>query len=717
MRKVLLFFITLIASVGILKAEDYTQGMYILKNSTFHCYYGGSGNSHKYGGTGTGERSVFFKFESAGEGCYYWKDVINNRYLYVDDNSNIVSATTKNTSSNKYKWCIIPTGSNVYITTLDNYNEGNPTNLVAGENNNAGGWLQIRTWESSGNSRSLTLEAVTQIDINAGTTNLSTLTQNWKTAIMMNGGTLVVDAALSTKVYVEQASTVFINSGQEFNGSNVKSNLGNLTLDGSGTATNVNISTALAPQLAATWTGTVKLTGAVTNFNLNSMANDNSMVEFNGASGYFTQSDRTYQTYTPNIILTNKGNTPAFTNNNGWSGDQRTFSGRISGDGTFKRTSAGTNQTFIFSGDVSGWTGKFENADVTKRGQTDPETHVKFRGNATSINIEMVHSGGNGKLNVEISNDAAVSISKAISAVNDITLSGTGRKTFSANVQAATLIAPETCEIGIEGDATFSLAGIQTVSTLNIVMNDNDVKTVLANAESYTLISCSGSNSVSSVTLNGLQEQVYDNNIYRIVKDGGNIVIKKIPTEVERTTATGKFGTICLPYAATISGATVYTATVNAANDAVELEQFVGSKLTAGKPYIYVSTNGAPTFRKNGDVVDTPVNPASGLIGTFTSMSAPVDSYVLQTISGEQKFRQVETGKQPTVGAYRCYVVATDGGGSAREMTIELSNPTGIDALNAIVSNNAEIYDIAGRKVNSLRKGINIVNGAKVIVK
>lgn len=716
MRKVLLFFITLIASVGILNAQNYTQGMYILKNSTYHCYYGGSGNSHKYGGTGTGERSVFFKFESAGNNCYYWKDVINNRYLYVDNNSNLVSATTKDATSDKYKWCIIPipNDSRVYITTLDNYNDGDPTNVVAGADNKPGSWLKICAKTASGSSSLLTLEAVTQIDISS-TTNLSSLTQNWKTAIMMNGGTLVVDAALNAnvKVYVEQASTVTINSGQEFNGSNVKSNLGNLTLDGSGTATNVNTSAALVPQLAATWTGTVKVTGTVAGLNLNSLANNNSTVEFNGASGYFTRSTSpNYQTYTSNIILTNNGNNPAFNNNNGWDGDKRTFSGNISGDGTFKRTANGTVQTFIFSGDVSGWTGKFENNSTENY-----DTNVKFEGNATSININMEKSGGDGKLNVEISNDAIVSVSKAIRAVNNITLSGTGAKTFSANVEAATLIAPETCDIGIVGNATFSLTGIQTVSTLNIVMNDNDVKTVLANAESYTLISCSGSNSVSSVTLNGLQEQVYDNNIYRIVKDGGNIVIKKIPTEVVRTTATGKFGTICLPYAATISGATVYTATVNEANDAVELEQFVGSKLTAGKPYIYFSTNGAPTFRKNGDVVDTPVNPASGLIGTFTSMSAPVDSYVLQTISGEQKFRKVVTDQQPTVGAYRCYVVATDGGSSAREMTIELSNPTGIDALNAIVSNNAEIYDIAGRKVNSLRKGINIVNGAKVIVK
>ena len=196
------------------------------------------------------------------------------------------------------------------------------------------------------------------------------------------------------------------------------------------------------------------------------------------------------------------------------------------------------------------------------------------------------------------------------------------------------------------------------------------------------------------------------------VDESGNLI-----NIIRKATTIGKFGTICLPYAATVSGAKVYTVSVNVESNTVVLTEFTGSILNGGTPYIYSSTEEAPTFTKSGidALLESPSNPESGLVGTFTSLPAPVGSYVLQTIRGAQKFRVVADGQQPTVGAYRCYIKTTTN--SAREMSIELGEATGIDALNAIVNNNAEVYDLAGRKMNGLHKGINIVNGAKIIVK
>jgi hypothetical protein len=42
---------------------------------------------------------------------------------------------------------------------------------------------------------------------------------------------------------------------------------------------------------------------------------------------------------------------------------------------------------------------------------------------------------------------------------------------------------------------------------------------------------------------------------------------------------------------------------------------------------------------------------------------------------------------------------------------------TGIEAVEALTSGKAEIYDLNGRKLNKLQKGVNIVNGVKVYVK
>jgi hypothetical protein len=42
---------------------------------------------------------------------------------------------------------------------------------------------------------------------------------------------------------------------------------------------------------------------------------------------------------------------------------------------------------------------------------------------------------------------------------------------------------------------------------------------------------------------------------------------------------------------------------------------------------------------------------------------------------------------------------------------------TGVEAVKALTDGEAQIYDLNGRKLSKLRKGINIVNGVKVIVK
>lgn len=925
MRKFLFFILTFILGVGSSSAEDYTKGWYTLKNSTYCTFYGNTAYNHQYGGSSTATSSVTFVFEDAGDGAYYWKDVINQRYLYVNTNNYVVSSTEKDPSNSKYKWCII-TNSNgtVNITTADQYNSGSPTTGIVGENNSTGGWLVNAAYSTNSRSKDLRLTKIADTDqlfylalgrggsrylyhdsnkmkqavysskgddanylwyatknedgrlqlhslgnqvpmgyaanatagadkiattnkkkaytpcvsgnssypislktelssgqylsnnggtnkanmglyasidaggqlsveayttevsfykviikstedatvtttstscINSGlnvkdgeyllftsspsqselsctlsgasivvdtdqktitvnpettetnlyieaseTCKLSEITQDDYDAIVLRGGCLVVDAELTKNVYVKTQSSVMVTEGNTFDGSKVLLNLDRITLHGSGVATNVTTDATLIPCLAFSWTGTVRLTGTLTAMALNDLGTANSFVEFKGASGYLTKANQTALTYTPNLILTNDGSTIAYNNNNGWDNDNRTFSGSVSGGGTFKRTNAGTTQTFVFSGNVAGWTGKFNH-------EINATTNVKFTGSATTINASLEKSGTNGSFNIVVSNNRDVIINGTIKQAAMLTLEGTGKKTFAAAVTAVTLVAPETSNIGILGTTTLSVTDIQTVTTLNIEMSNDDLQTALSSFESYDLITYSGSSSVTSLTLNGVSYYTLGDYIYSIVDTGAGISIQKTPAKIDRTTATGKFGTICLPYAATVSGATVYTASVNATNDAVILYELTGTTLEAGVPYIYKSTDGSPEFTRSGEeaLLSTPSNPTSGLKGTFTSTLAPEDSYVLQTIDETQKFRKVVSGQQPTVTPYRCYIEPATV--TAREMSIQIGTITAVDALNAIVDNKAEIYDVSGRKLNTLRKGLNILNGVKVIVK
>ena len=717
MKKFLLSLLTLVVSVGSSWAEgevDYTQGWYQVKNSGYYFYYGGSGNSHKYGGTSYVANAVFFVFESAGSNSYYWKDISNNRYLYVDDSNNIVSAASKDESNDKYKWCIITNGSNVNITTLDNYNEGNPTKVLASVGDRVSDWLTFAEASSSTNSKNLTLVQTNKITVNTGETRqLSSVTQNGNVAIIMNGGKLVVDAAHNTKVFVDQPSTVEIGGGQSFDGSKVLSNLASLTLDGSGTVSNVTTRATLTPKLASNWTGIVQVVGTIAEMNLNNLGTANSYVEFKGANGYFTKANPSV-TYVPNLILTDNGSTMALNCSNGWDKDERVFSGSVSGTGTMTRNDKGTHQKFVFSGDVSRWTGAFKHTKTDNEEQKNYTT-VEFNGSATEINATIAEAASsNGKLCVIISNDNPVNVNKTISkgTTLELTLSGTGTKTFAANVNATKITAPATSAIGIKGESTVITTGsITTLTTLDLIISGEDLAAMSTDG-TRTVISCSGDNSVETVTLNGLEKYVAAGVTYAAIKNGNNIEIQAC---VERSTVTGKFGTVCLPYDATTEGVILYSATVNA--NQVVLATVAGNEIEAGKSYIYCSTGATQTFVKksDGNTEEAPLNDGSELKGTFAETLAPVGSYVLQTISDVQKFRVVVDGQQPTVGAYRCYIETTTN--PAREMSIELGEATGIDALNAIVNNNVEVYDLAGRKMKGLHKGINIVNGAKVIVK
>lgn len=176
----------------------------------------------------------------------------------------------------------------------------------------------------------------------------------------------------------------------------------------------------------------------------------------------------------------------------------------------------------------------------------------------------------------------------------------------------------------------------------------------------------------------------------------------------ERATATGAYGTICLPYAFTATGATIYSASVS--GDEVVLAEVTTP--VAGTPYIYQATANAQTFEYTSGALATAVA-AEPLTGAFYATEVPVGSYVLQTNGADQKFYIVADGKQPTLSANKAYLTVSS---SARELNIA-EEATAIKAVNALVNGDAKIYDINGRELNSLQKGINIVNGVKVLVK
>jgi hypothetical protein len=204
-------------------------------------------------------------------------------------------------------------------------------------------------------------------------------------------------------------------------------------------------------------------------------------------------------------------------------------------------------------------------------------------------------------------------------------------------------------------------------------------------------------------------------------KDANSIIVsrdyelKKLAVEETREIPTGNFGTICLPYPFTATGATVY-AVEKVEDNVVKLTET--EEIVAGKPYIFKATADAQTFAiADGDVTSEPSSD-DYLTGVFVDTKATVGTYVLQTQAEKgQKFYSVTSDDvAPTIGAYHAYltVPSTE---SALRISFGDETTTEVEAIKALTEGKAEIYDLNGRKQNTLRKGVNIVNGVKVIVK
>lgn len=260
--------------------------------------------------------------------------------------------------------------------------------------------------------------------------------------------------------------------------------------------------------------------------------------------------------------------------------------------------------------------------------------------------------------------------------------------------------------LNVTGPAGFTATGVQANTSVRADNADNA-------PQNHTIVFTTGP--AGNYVIN-FQTPGADTNTHNVVVS--NIVLKTVATYT-RTTANEKYGTLCLPYAFDATGADIYTIT-GIENGVIELSEkaAVGE---AGVPYIYQATAGEQSFTQKSAPVAEPKDDTY-LVGSFKSstddgglMSVPQGAYILQTLEGRQGFYKV-TSDNIKCGLYKCYLTVP-AQGDAREAFFFDGDETAINALNALTSGKADIYDLNGRKLNRLQKGINIVNGVKIIVK
>ena len=108
--------------------------------------------------------------------------------------------------------------------------------------------------------------------------------------------------------------------------------------------------------------------------------------------------------------------------------------------------------------------------------------------------------------------------------------------------------------------------------------------------------------------------------------------------------------------------------------------------------------------------------PTVGLLtGVYEDTPAPVGSYVLQNNNDRIGFYQVAAGQQPTVKANRCYLTAPAAG--VKAFFFNADDATAIESVENAANVETPVFNLAGQRLGKMQKGINIVNGKKVLVK
>lgn len=198
-----------------------------------------------------------------------------------------------------------------------------------------------------------------------------------------------------------------------------------------------------------------------------------------------------------------------------------------------------------------------------------------------------------------------------------------------------------------------------------------------------------------------------------------------ITNSYTRTVTSGNYGTICLPFNATVTGADIFTISskVMDPNDNTKVKYInftpvEGNTVEAGKAYIFKATSSTLTATLSGNYTDAIA--ANGMMGNITS-ATPVAVSSGNLIIKNNMLYEVGTGV--TCGQYKGYITpSTIDVASARGanfMGFE-DETTGIDTIDNgqfTIDNDAPMYNLAGQKVTKSYKGVVIVNGKKVVLK
>ena len=197
---------------------------------------------------------------------------------------------------------------------------------------------------------------------------------------------------------------------------------------------------------------------------------------------------------------------------------------------------------------------------------------------------------------------------------------------------------------------------------------------------------------------------------------------EKGETSIASVTTTGGLATYCYQYPLNldgISGAKAYIVNnIDNQNEKVKLTQITGT-IKGGVPFILKSDGDDATFEIPLADASATVPDGNPLIGTL----AP--TFVAQTSGDYTNFAYSKSNKcfvklsdaGNTVPANRAYLPIKLGSNGVKSFALSFDTADGIGATSVAADDAKVIYNLSGQRVQKPRRGVNIINGKKVLVK
>ena len=185
------------------------------------------------------------------------------------------------------------------------------------------------------------------------------------------------------------------------------------------------------------------------------------------------------------------------------------------------------------------------------------------------------------------------------------------------------------------------------------------------------------------------------------------------------------WATLCLPFNVELEGQNFRAFNLLSATDDIIKLQEVKTSIEAGKPVVIKMNEGentlsftysGATIAPEAQTVQALENSGYKLTGIYTQKvfdkTADNNCFIIKGGSLMNPAMVLSKTSTQTVGTkpFRAYMQedGTEGGARAFSLSFE-GEATAIKTLNGVDADNAEYYDLQGRRINSLQKGINII--------